>query len=43
MRSSWPIVVGIVALGAAAFWYDARNAEAARSAPAPASAAALIR
>ena len=25
MRSSWPIVVGVAFLGAAAAWYDAKN------------------
>jgi hypothetical protein len=25
MRSSWPIVIGVAFLGAAAAWYDAKN------------------
>jgi hypothetical protein len=25
MRSSWPIRIGVACLGAAAFWYDAKN------------------
>ena len=33
MKSSWPIVIGFVAVAYAAVWYDARNATAASVAP----------
>lgn len=32
--SSWPIVVGLIAIAFAAFWYDAHNANAANDAAA---------
>jgi hypothetical protein len=32
MRSSWPIVIGIAFIAAAAFWYDATNQAAAAAA-----------
>lgn len=39
MKSSWPIVLGFVAVAYAAVWYDARN-EAAAAAPTAATATA---
>ena len=33
MKSSWPIVIGFVAVAYAAVWYDARNATVASTPP----------
>jgi hypothetical protein len=40
-NSSWPIVLAIVAVVAAAFWYDAKVASAGASSPKHAHAAGV--
>jgi hypothetical protein len=43
MSSTWPIVMGVAALIASAFWYDARNASASDVSPPHAAAAEVVR
>ena len=42
MKSSWPIVLGFVAVAYAAVWYDARNEAAASNSVSPVGASASL-
>jgi hypothetical protein len=42
MKSSWPIVLGFIAVAYAAVWYDARNEATASPGVSPANASASL-